>query len=205
MAGALATIAANLAPSQWTKTTSAEENSTSFEKWINQYERWESIACGGLGHTDTQRWNLLLASGGSDLKDILLHQAKVQIKDIPRVDPVEGRDEIPEIPEDAENGIVGQAYQAAIQPVIGRPGEITTPWEQGIQMIKDSVTKYSNQVMARNKLWHNMRAGKYSDWRKWAQELLLQAKRCNWVGYGAEQAALDAMLYQCPTNNGRIA
>merc|ERR1712030_62570 len=52
--------------------------------------------------------------------------------------------------------------------------------------------------MARKKLRFDMPAGDYSDWRKWAQELLLQAKRCNWERYGAEQAALDALLYQCP-------
>ena len=46
MAGALATIAANLSPGEWLKTTSAEENGTSFDKWIKKYERWESIACG---------------------------------------------------------------------------------------------------------------------------------------------------------------
>ena len=109
MAGALAAIVANLAPGPWVKTTSAEENGTSFAKWINQYERWESIACGGLGHTDTKRWNLLLAIGGSDLEDILLHQAKVQIKTIPRIDPVEGRDEIPHIPPNAD-GEGGQAH-----------------------------------------------------------------------------------------------
>ena len=75
MAGALAAIAANLAPGEWVKTNSAEENGVSFSKWITKYERWESIACGGLGHTPQQRWNLLLATGGSDLEDILLHQA----------------------------------------------------------------------------------------------------------------------------------
>ena len=37
MAGALATIAANLSPGEWTKSTSAEENGTSFEKWIHKY------------------------------------------------------------------------------------------------------------------------------------------------------------------------
>ena len=66
-------------------------------------------------------------------------------------------------------------------------------------MIKDSITKYSNQVIARDKLWHKMPAGDFTDWRKWAQELLLQAERCGpWDTYGAEQAALDAMTYQCP-------
>ena len=197
MAGALAAIAANLSPGPWVKTTSAEENGTSFGKWINQYERWESIACGGLNHSPSQRWNLLLATGGSDLEDILLHQAKVQIKTLPRIDPVEGQEEIPLIPANAQ-GEGGQEFQAAIPRVIGRLEVPTTPWEQGIQMIKDTISKYSNQVCARNKLWHNMPAGDYSDWRNWAQELLLQAERCVWEGYGAEQAALDAMTYQCP-------
>ena len=140
----MAAIAANLAPGTWTKTTSAEENSVSFQKWINQYERWESIACGGLNHTDSQRWNLLLATGGSDLEDILLHQAKVQIKTLPRIDPVEGRLEVPFIAADI-NGAGGQAHRPAVQQVIGRPEVPTTPWEQGIQMIKDAITKYSNK------------------------------------------------------------
>ena len=76
MAGAMATIAASLSPGEWVKSTSAEENGQSFEKWITKYERWESIACGNLNHTIAQRWNLLLASGGSDLEDIILHQAR---------------------------------------------------------------------------------------------------------------------------------
>ena len=95
MAGALAAIAANLSPGEWSKTNSAEENGVSFSKWITKYERWESIACGALNHTIEQRWNLLLATGGSDLEDILLHQAKVQIKNIQQIDPVQGRQEIP--------------------------------------------------------------------------------------------------------------
>ena len=81
----MATIAVNLAPGEWTKTTSAEENGQIFDKWIRKYERWESIACGNLNHTAAQRWNLLLATGGSDLEDIILHQAKVVIKHVPRM------------------------------------------------------------------------------------------------------------------------
>ena len=151
MAGALAAIAANLSPGEWLKTTSAEENGTSFDKWIQKYERWESIACGALNHTDTQQWNLLLATGGSDLEDIILHQAKIVVKHIPRIDPVEGRQEIPLIPPNAD-GTGGQAYQAAIEPVIGRLEVNPTPWDQGIEMIRKSITKYSNEVMARKKL-----------------------------------------------------
>ena len=198
MAGALAAIVANLSPGEWSKTNSAEENAVSFAKWITKYERWESIACGGLNHTIQQRWNLLLATGGSDLEDILLHQAKVQTKNIPRVDPVEPQEEIPFIPANATEGIAGQAHRPAVQRVIGRLEVIPTPWEEGIRMIKASISKYSNEVIARDKLWHKMPAGDYSDWRKWKQELLLQAKRCNWDTYGAEEATIDAMIYQCP-------
>ena len=194
MAGAMATIAASLSPGEWVKTTSSLENRTSFEKWITKYERWESIACGGLNHNPSQRWNLLLATGGSDLEDIILHQAKVTIKHIPRIDPVEPQEEIPHIPAGG-NGQGGQEFRAAVERVIGRLEVNPTPWEEGIQMIKDSITKYSNEVMARHKLWYNMPPGDYSDWRKWAQELLLQAERCNWKDYDAEAAALDAMLY----------
>ena len=197
MAGALATIAANLSPGEWLKTTSAEENGTSFDKWIRKYERWESIACGHLNHTISQRWNLLLATGGSDLEDIILYQAKIITKHQPRVDPVQDRQEIPHVPPNAD-GQNGQEYAAAIEPVIGRPEINPTPWDEGITLIRNTITKYSNHVMARKKLWFDMPAGNYSDWRKWAQELLLQAERCNWKDCNAEQAALDAMLYQCP-------
>ena len=43
-----------------------------------------------------------------------------------------------------------------------------------------------------------MPASDYLYWRKWGQELLEQEKRCKWEEYKAEQAALDALLYQCP-------
>ena len=174
MAGALATIAANLSPGEWVKTNSAEENGVSFDKWIRKYERWESIACGGLGHTPAQRWNLLLATGGSDLEDIILHQAKVCVKHVPRIDPVQPQEEIPHIPADAQ-GNNGQEFRAAVERVIGRLEVNPTDWEVGIQMIKDSISKYSNDVVCRKKLMFDMPAGNFSDWRKWGQELLLQA------------------------------
>ena len=139
MAGALATIAANLSPGEWVKTNSAEENGASFDKWIRKYERWESIACGALNHTISQRWNLLLATGGTDLEDIILHQAKVTVRHVPRIDPVEGREEIPFIAANPDTGLGGQAHQAAVQRVIGRPEVNPTNWEVGIQMIKDSI------------------------------------------------------------------
>ena len=170
MAGALATIAANLSPGEWTKTNSDEENGCSFDKWIRKYERWESIACGALNHTPAQRWNLLLATCGSDLEDIIVHQAKVTIKHVPRIDPVEPQEEIPFLAANPDTGAGGQAFRAGVARVIGRPEVQPTEWEAGIQMIRDSITKYSNDVICRKKLMFDMPAGNYSDWRKWLRK-----------------------------------
>ena len=82
--------------------------------------------------------------------------------------------------------------------MIGRNAKTPTNWEEGIAAIKAAIGKYSNEVMARYKLMFQMPASDYADWRKWSQELLEQAKRCKWEEYLAEQAALDALLYQCP-------
>ena len=195
MAAALSAITANLNPKEWVKTTSAEENALSFEKWIEQYERWESICCGGLGHTPTQRWNLLLSVGGSEIVD-LATQAKIQIKAVDPIDPVAAQEEQDEV-RDAQ-GNVTQQHRPAVRAVIGRNAKLPTDWDEGIQAIKDAISKYSNQIMARHKLMFLMPASDYSDWRKWGQELLEQAKRCKWEEYTAEVAALDALLYQCP-------
>ena len=151
-------------------------------------------ACtGGLNYTPTQRWNLLLSVGGSDLEDVILHQADIQIKDVPQQDPVQGRSGQEEI-RDAQGNIT-QQYQAPVRAVIGRNAKTPTNWEEAI---KAAIGKYSNEVMARYKLMFEMPASNYADWRKWGQELLEQAKRCKWEEYQAEQAALDALLYQCP-------
>ena len=98
MAGALAAIAASIHPQKWEKTTSAADNVLSFQRWILEYERWESICTGGLGHNITQRWNLLLSVGGRQLEDSILHQANIVITDIPRQDPVAAQAEQQEMP-----------------------------------------------------------------------------------------------------------
>ena len=121
----------------------------------------------------------------------LCKQSDVEIQNVPQVDPVEGQQEIRA--QAGPGGHAGQAYQAAVQPVIGKLAIVPTVWNMGIQMMRDTITKYSNQVMARHKLMFNMPSTNYSDWRKLAQELLEQAKHCRWDNYGAEQAALDAL------------
>ena len=121
MAGALSAIAASLHPAKWVKTTSASDNVLNFQRWITEYERWESICTGGLGHNITQRWNLLLSVGGQQLEDIILHQANIIITDVPRQDPVQGRPEQQEM-RDANNQII-QQYQAEVREVIGKNGD----------------------------------------------------------------------------------
>ena len=64
--------------------------------------------------------------------------------------------------------------------------------------------RYTNKIMARNNLFSKMPDSNFSDWRKWGQELLEQAKRCLWGEYRAEEAALDALLYQCPDANWKV-
>lgn len=89
----------------------------SFQRWILEYERWESICTGGLGHNITQRWNLLLSVGGRQLEDIILHQANIIIADVQRRDPVVFQAEQQEM-RDANNQII-QPYRAEVQAVPG--------------------------------------------------------------------------------------
>ena len=172
-AAAFASIGASLNPGEWNKTTSPEENSRTFEKYITKFSRWMSVCSMDLN--DKQKWDLLLATGGDDMEDLVIHQAGVETRSMARVAAAVGPPRVEAV--------------AAVVP---------TPWLEGIALIKTAILRYSNQVMARNKLYSRMPASDYPDWTKWGQELLAQAKRCDWSQYGAEAAALDALLYQCP-------
>ena len=49
-----------------------------------------------------------------------------------------------------------------------------------------------------------MPASNYPDWKKWTQEIAEQAKRCTLgIHYTWKEAALDALLYQCPDKTWR--
>ena len=165
MAGALAAIAASIHPQKWEKTTSASDNVLNFQRWILEYERWESICTGGLGHNITQRWNLLLSVGGRQLEDIILHQAKILVKAADPVDPVQALEEQKKVRDAQDN--VTQEHRPAVRAVIGKNAVVPTNWDEVIAAIKMAIAKYSNQVMARHKLMFLMPASDYSDWRKW--------------------------------------
>ena len=170
--------------------------------WIRKYQRWENICCSGLNHDPSQRCDLLLATGGSDLEDIVLHQVKIEIRSQPQIDPVEGQEEVPEMP--ANPPAVppfNQAFCATVRAVIGRSAIVPTAWDEEIEAVKNAICKYSHQVMARFNLMFRMPASNYADWHKWAQEVLEKVKQCNWEEYGFKQTVLDALLYQCPNQH----
>ena len=91
--------------------------------------------------------------------------------------------------------------QEAVEAVAFRAAIVPTPWVVGIAKIRAEIRKYSNQIMARHELMFGMPASNYPDWRKWAQELIEQAKRCSWDEYGYEQAALDQCITMLSYDN----
>ena len=73
-----------------------------------------------------------------------------------------------------------------------------TKWDVGLQMIRNTISKFSNDIVQRCTLMTIMPAANYDDWKTWGLCLKEQSKRCMWgTDYTWEIAALDALLYQC--------
>ena len=160
MANAIAAIAASLNPGEWTKDISAEENLKTFGRYVTRFQRWISV-CGMNAFSVQQKWDLFIAMGGQDLEDLILHQARGVTCEIAQV-----------------IAAVGPPVVVAVTAV--NP----TPWEAGLELCRNAISRYTNQIMARNKLLSNMPASDFDDCRKWGQEILEQAKRCLWDKYG---------------------
>ena len=201
MAGHMAAIAASLNPGGWEKDPSPEGNLKNFDDYIDKFDRWLDVC--DMQLTIRQKWGLLIATGGTHMKDLVIHQAAVEVRQIPEVQAVQAVQGVVGVPAGPQgNPPAVQAVQAVAE-VIGQPAVNPTPWEAGLVLIRAAISKYANQITARKKLFSEMPHTDYSDWRKWTQELLEQAKRCIWTNYGPEQAALDALLYQCPDEGWR--
>ena len=93
------------------------------------------------GFTTQHKWDLLIATGGNDLEDLILHQAKIETRQITAI-------------------LAAQdvAAVAAVNP---------TPWEDGLELCRNAISRYTNQIVARNNLFSKMPASNYFDWRKW--------------------------------------
>ena len=161
-----------------------------FNEWIEEFERWEDIC--DMNLTDKQRWALVISTGKEDMKDLVIKQAGVQVRQQVFIQAVQHQ---PAVPAGA-NG--NPPAQQEVPEVIGQEALVPTTWKTGLTLCRRAISKYSNQISARHTLFAKMPASNYSDWRKWTTELLDQANRCQWDGYNAEKAALDVLLYQCP-------
>ena len=201
---ALAAISVNLHPGNWHKTEHADENLRSFNEWFERYRRWTNVCLRGVQMDDSVKWDMLVAAAGTDLHDIMLEagivtelrQAADEIAHRPfqpyqaAVPAGPGGDppqqpEVPEVPE--------RPYVPAVI------GSTPTVWEVGLQMIRDTITKYGNDITQRHTLMTKMPSTDYDSWRVWGLRLKEQSKRCKWgAAYTWEVAALDALLYQCP-------
>ena len=68
---ALAEIAANLRPGNWTKTKTSEEDVRTFNVWYKSYGRWTNICMHGINIDDMQKWDLVVATGVPDLHNVI--------------------------------------------------------------------------------------------------------------------------------------
>ena len=116
---------------------------------------------------------MVIATGKEDMKDLIVHQARVQIRARPQIEAVEAVEYQPAILPDED----GNGGRAAIEEVIGVQAQdaiVPTVWDVGIQMCKKAISRYANQITARNRLYTQMPATDYPDCRKWSMELLEQ-------------------------------
>ena len=79
MAANITTLASQLSPGKWeADPESPEESLRTFTEWVDQFEEWIDIC--GLDLSVRQKWGLLMNTGGPEVRDIVLHQAKIQIQ-----------------------------------------------------------------------------------------------------------------------------
>ena len=194
---ALAQISGHLHPGKWEKTERAEENLRSFNKWYESYKRWTNICLRGIQMDDSMRWDMLIATAGDHLHDII-KEASIE------TETVEAQDEIPyaaaqdPVPPD-ENGEGGRDGVPVQHHVPRREGVTPHTMDEGLVKIRDTITKHSNPIMQRSILMTKTPPSDYDDWRTWGLALKEQAQRCGYgPSYTWEVAALDALLFQCP-------
>ena len=194
---ALAAISASLHPGGWTKGEGTEENLRSFNQWFEAYGRWTNVCMKGIDLDITQKWDLFVATGGTDLHDVV-KEAGIVMEQREAVDFQAAVQAVPAGPNGNDPAPVD-----AVPEVRAVEAIVATPWQAGIAMVRAVINKYGIPISQRHILMTKMPSTDYSDWRTWGQRLKEQAKRCEWgEAYTWEVAALDALLYQCPDSLG---
>ena len=109
--------------------------------------------------------------------------------EIPYAAAVEGVAAGPEGDPPAQDPVPEQPFVPAVL------ASTPTVWETGLQMIRNTITKYGNEIMQRNTLMTGMPSTNYDSWRTWGLRLKEQPKRCKWgADYTWEVAALVAIV-----------
>ena len=73
--------------------------------------------------------------------------------------------------------------------------EGTDSWDETLMKISKGIKQQTNQAAARYKLMRKMPQGELC-FAEWYPRVKEQAERCTWLGYDADTAARDAILYQ---------
>ena len=150
-------IAAASHPPPWVRTPeNRDQTLISFEQYIRHFKRYLNIA--GLGGLDiSQKWELLICTGVSQMEDLICHEAKVITEAVPEV--------------------VGVAYRASTnntperQAVQAVKGIDPTPCDECIRMCTDTIRGTTNELLMRQTLFTDMSADSYPDLRKWGLEI----------------------------------
>ena len=201
---ALAAISANLHPGNWDKSEDADENLQSFNVWLEKYRRWTNVCIRGINMDDSMKWDMLVATAGNDLHDIMKEAGIITERRNARNEqqhrPFQAR--VPAVPgpnpgDDNLHEEVPEQPEVPYLPAV--TASVPTEWDTGIQLIRNTIKKYGNAISQRHTLMTAMPASNYDSWRVWGLRLKEQSKRCGWgAAYTWEVAALDALLYQCP-------
>ena len=164
----MATLEAMLAPKQFSsKGKDPEQLLIDFDMYIKTVNNY-LLAVEKDGASSKVKLATLQALGGPDMVDLLEHVGKVVLMDTRAItaDPINNVEAVAEIPADS--------------------------YEEGLDKIRKGIVAGTNQAMSRLKLFHQMQQA----FGEWSQEIVKQAKRCDWDGYDSENAARDAILYQ---------
>ena len=177
----MATFEALLSPGLFrTKDKDPEQFLQDWDLYVKAMEHF-LVATGKEDVTDRVKLSVLQSVGGPDVVDLVEVVGNVQQRDIPAilaVAPAQG--------------------VAAVQGVAGVPAD---DWETALRKIREGIIARTNQAMSRLKLYQEMHQGDQM-FVLWSKEVIKQAKRVDWSGYGWEAAARDAILFQ--TVDGKL-
>ena len=154
---ALAAISANLHPGNWEKSEDADENLRSFNEWLEKYRRWTNICVRGINMDDSMKWDMLVATAGTDLHDVMKEAGIIterrEARDEQQFRPYRAR--VPAVPGagPGDPNIADEIPEQAELPYLPAvTASVPTQWHNGIEMIRTTIKKYGNQISQRHHL-----------------------------------------------------